>query len=73
MSAAGATVDAMSATTVTTLLIELCPACTSEDVRAVEQDWFRLELDRRAELVGTEDDDEIVVTFACRDCGWQWA
>ena len=72
MSGGRVTVIGMSATPETTLLSELCPVCASDDVRAAEQGWFLLELDRRAELLDTDRDDEIVVIFACRDCGWQW-
>jgi hypothetical protein len=45
---------------------EACPMCASHDVRALEHAWFAIELDRADDLR------EFAVTFACRDCGWQW-
>ncbi len=51
-----------------TVAAEVCPACASADVRAVEADWFWMELERGDELR----DAEVVVEFSCRECGWLW-
>ena len=48
---------------------EMCPVCTSVDVRAREPDWFAIELDRGPELRGQ---DAFEVEFACRECGSVW-
>ncbi len=45
--------------------------CTSDDVRAIEPDWFAVEFDRRGELAAAGEA-EVIVLFGCRDCGWQW-
>jgi hypothetical protein len=61
----------MSTTAASPLLRELCPVCTSDDVRAIEPDWFAVEFDRRGELAAAGEA-EVIVLFGCRDCGWQW-
>jgi DNA-directed RNA polymerase subunit RPC12/RpoP len=45
---------------------EVCPDCGSRQVRAVDPGWFRVDLDRRAEL-----DDGFLdrLDLECRDCG----
>jgi len=51
------------------LAIDVCPECTSPDVRIAEA-WFTLELDRRDELRG--DEAELDPHFACRECCATW-
>jgi hypothetical protein len=45
---------------------EACPVCASVDVRAVDDAWFVIDLDRAEQLR------EPAVVFACRECGWRW-
>ncbi|WP_396655528.1 hypothetical protein [Microbacterium sp.] len=55
-------------TAMTSAIVEVCPACASPDVRAEEDTWFAVELDRRAELR----EQNVRVEFRCRDCGERW-
>jgi hypothetical protein len=51
------------------VVAEICPGCSSLDVRATEPRWFRVEFDRRGDL-----DDGWVerLEFECRDCRLVW-
>ncbi|TDN92385.1 hypothetical protein [Microbacterium sp. BK668] len=51
--------------------VEVCPVCSSLQVRVVEPEWFALELERAAELRSGES--VFVVEFSCRDCGSRWS
>ncbi len=52
------------------IVAEVCPGCGSLEVRAGEPGWFRVELDRRADL-----DDGVLerLEFECRDCRLVWS
>lgn len=55
------------------VVAEVCPQCGSLDVRATEPRWFRLDLDRRADLDRPADDGWVDrLEFGCRDCGVAW-
>jgi len=51
-----------------TVAVEVCPVCSSLQVRVVEPEWFVVELER-AELRAST---AFEVEFACRDCGSHW-
>ncbi|WP_442576262.1 hypothetical protein ACSBPH_03720 [Microbacterium sp. F51-2R] len=51
-----------------TVAVEVCPICSSLQVRVVEPEWFVVELER-AELRAPA---VFEVEFACRDCGSHW-
>ncbi|QIG40206.1 hypothetical protein G5T42_12530 [Microbacterium sp. 4R-513] len=53
-----------------TVAVEVCPICSSLQVRVVEPEWFLVELERSDELRPREP--LFVVEFACRDCGSRW-
>ena len=52
--------------------VEVCPVCSSLQVRVVEPEWFLVELERGRELELRGRDDRFHVEFACRDCGSHW-
>jgi hypothetical protein len=52
------------------LAIDVCPVCTSSDLRVAEPEWFAVELDRGDELRRLDAD--AAPEFACRDCGEIW-
>lgn len=49
--------------------VEVCPVCSSLQVRVVEPDWFVIELERAGELRA---EPVFEVEFRCRDCGSHW-
>lgn len=54
------------------VVAEVCPQCGSFDVRATEPRWFRVDLDRRVQLDGSDEGWVDRLEFGCRDCGVAW-